>query len=353
MTTTPGSVAQTTTGVAAGLAILYFLRPVLVPFFLAVLLRILIAGIVSLVIRLLPRAPKWLILVATAAIVGFSAYSIFIVILQGMSDLIKQAPVIPAQLDSLIRSVSVGFGRKFDLASVLGLVDFPALEHGLAAGVGDAVSKAFLTLFFFVFMLLGPGSDADPKIIKATTNEARANSQRVVLSKITRRVQAYLVSQTAINLAIAAISAAVFRFAELPDTAFWSVTVFLLAFMPVVGPFVASVVPAVFAAIHSGSLAVPLGVFVIVLAVFQIAHNLIMPKVQAKSTNTDPLIGIFALGIWTLLWGVPGAILATPLTVLMMVIAAQFESTRWLAILMSHDGVPDAVDAVDAQLPGG
>jgi AI-2 transport protein TqsA len=48
MATTPSSVAQTATGVAACLAILYFLRPVLVPFFLAVLLRILIAGIVSL-----------------------------------------------------------------------------------------------------------------------------------------------------------------------------------------------------------------------------------------------------------------------------------------------------------------
>jgi AI-2 transport protein TqsA len=345
MTTTPSSVAQTTTGVAAGLAILYFLRPVLVPFFLAVLLRILIAGIVSLVVRVLPRAPKWLILVATAGIVGFSAYSIFIVILQGMSDLVKQAPALPTQLDSLIRSVSVGFGRKFDLATVLGLIDFPSLEHNLASGVGDAVSKAFLTLFFLVFMLLGPSTDANPRIIKTTTNEARASSQRAVLSKITRRVQVYLISQTAINLAIAAISAVVFRFAQLPDTAFWSVTVFLLAFMPVVGPFVASIVPALFAAIHSGSIALPLGVFVIVLLVFQIAHNLIMPKVQAKSTNTDPLVGMLALGIWTLLWGVPGAILATPLTVLMMVIAAQFENTRWLAILMSHDGVPDVADS--------
>jgi len=134
MTTTPSSVAQTTTGVAAGLAILYFLRPILVPFFLAVLLRILIAGIVSLVVRVLPRAPRWLILVATVGIVGFSAYSIFIVILQGMSDLVKQAPALPAQLDNLIRSVSVGFGRRFDLATVLGLIDFPSLEHNLASG---------------------------------------------------------------------------------------------------------------------------------------------------------------------------------------------------------------------------
>jgi len=344
MATTPSSVAQTATGVAACLAILYFLRPVLVPFFLAVLLRILIGGIVSLVMRMLPRAPRWLVLVATVVIVGFSAYSILIVILQGTSDLIKQGPALPAELDSLIRSVSVGFGRKFDLATVLGFIDFPALEHSLASGIGEAVSEAFLTLFFFMFMLLGPTTDTDPKVVKIATNEARANSHRMVLYKVVRSVQIYLISQTAVNLAIAAIAAAVFRFAQLPDTAFWSVTVFPLAFMPVVGPFVASVVPALFAAIHSESIAVPLGVFAIVLSIFQIAHNLVLPKLQAKSTNTDPLVGMFALGIWTLLWGVPGAILATPLTVLMMVIAAQFQSTRWLAIFMSNDGEPDTVD---------
>ncbi|EON13261.1 MULTISPECIES: AI-2E family transporter [Pandoraea] len=343
MTTTPGSVAQTTTGVAAGLATLYFLRPVLIPFFLAILLRILISGIVSVVVRLLPRAPKWLILVATAAIVGFTAYSIFIITLQGISDLIQQSPDLPAQLDRLIRSAAVGFGRKFDLATVIGLIDLPKLEHSLAAWVGNAVSMAFLTLMFLVFMLLGAMTNTEPKILRITTSEARANSQRIVLNKIVHGVQAYLISQTAINLAIAVISALVFRIAELPNTAFWAVTVFFLAFMPVVGPFVASVVPALFAALHSDSITVPLGVFVLTLSIFQIAHNLVLPKLQAKSTNTDPLVGLFALGIWTLVWGVPGAILSTPLTVLVMVIAAQFESSRWLAILISHDGAPDAV----------
>ncbi|VVD75625.1 AI-2E family transporter [Pandoraea pneumonica] len=342
MTSTPGSVGQTTTGVAAGLAILYFLRPVLIPFFLAVLLRILISGIVSVVVRLLPRAPKWLILLATVVIVGFSAYSIFIVTLQGISDLIKQSPDLPGQLDRLIRTATVGFGRRFDLATVLALIDLPHFEHTIAAWLGDAVSMAFLTLMFLVFMLLGSMRNADPKILRITTSEARANSQRLVLNKIVHGVQAYLISQTAINLAIAVISALVFRVAELPNTAFWAVTVFLLAFMPVVGPFVASVVPALFAALHSDSISVPLAVFLVTLAIFQIAHNIVQPKLQARSTNTDPLVGIFALGIWTLIWGVPGAILSTPLTVLVMVIAAQFQSSRWLAILISHDGDPDS-----------
>lgn len=344
-TTTPGSVAQTTTGVAAALAILYFFRPVLVPLFLAVLLRILISGIVSLVVRIVPRAPRWLVLVVTAATVGFSAYSIFIVILQGVGDLVSQSASLPHKLDHLIQRSTIGFGRKFDLPTVLNIINFPEMEKSVTSGMGDAVSKAFLTLLFFVFMLWGSSTNKDPKLVRVTSNEARAQTQRLVLNRITRSVQAYLLSQTAINLGIALICAGVFRMAELPNTAFWSVVVLLLAFVPVVGPFLASIVPALFAAVHGQSMSLAIIVFLVIQSIFQIAHNLIQPRVQAKSNNIDPLVGVFALGIWTLLWGVPGAILATPLTVLMMVVAAQFESSRWLAVFISHDGVPDPVDS--------
>jgi predicted PurR-regulated permease PerM len=41
-----------------------------------------------------------------------------------------------------------------------------------------------------------------------------------------------------------------------------------------------------------------------------------------------------------LLWGVPGAFLAIPLTVMAMIVFAQFEQTRWAAILISNDGTP-------------
>ena len=345
MTTKPSTVAQTTTGVAAGLAIFYFLRPVLVPFFLALLLRVLVGGIVALVIRLAPRAPKWLTVIATAAIVGLGAYGIFIIILQGITDLVKQGPMLPAQFEGLAHLIGMGLGRSLNSATVLGLIDLPTIEHNLASSLGDAMSEGLLTLIFLFFMLLGPGIDADPKVDKFAGNETRARSQRLIFHHIVRGVQAYLVSQTVINFAIAILAAIVFHFSPLADKAFWAVSVFLLAFMPVVGPFVASAGPAMFIALQTQSLVPPLVVFLSVLLIFQVAHNVLLPRIQARSTNTDPLIGILLLGVWTLLWGIPGAILSTPLTVLMIDVSAQFQSTRWLAIVMSHDGNPNPNDS--------
>jgi predicted PurR-regulated permease PerM len=40
------------------------------------------------------------------------------------------------------------------------------------------------------------------------------------------------------------------------------------------------------------------------------------------------------------LWGVPGAFLAVPLTLMLMMVFTQFQSTRWIAALLSNDGNP-------------
>jgi AI-2 transport protein TqsA len=49
---------------------------------------------------------------------------------------------------------------------------------------------------------------------------------------------------------------------------------------------------------------------------------------------------LLALAIWGAIWGIPGMFLSAPLTVLMMILFAQTESTRWMAILLSANGEP-------------
>lgn len=68
---------------------------------------------------------------------------------------------------------------------------------------------------------------------------------------------------------------------------------------------------------------------------------------QAARQNVDPAIGILAFSIWSLLWGISGAVLAYPLTLTLMIAFAQFERTRWIAVLISNDGKPAA--SVDAE----
>ena len=71
-----------------------------------------------------------------------------------------------------------------------------------------------------------------------------------------------------------------------------------------------------------------------------IIDNVVMPKLQSDELNIDPLLVLISIGFWGAILGAPGVLLSTPLTVTVMAIAAEFESTRWLAILLSRDGHP-------------
>ena len=51
---------------------------------------------------------------------------------------------------------------------------------------------------------------------------------------------------------------------------------------------------------------------------------------------------VLALAFWSLIWGVAGAFLSIPLTVIAMAVLAEFRSTRWIAVLLSSDGQPYA-----------
>jgi predicted PurR-regulated permease PerM len=71
-----------------------------------------------------------------------------------------------------------------------------------------------------------------------------------------------------------------------------------------------------------------------------VVGNIIAPRMQGRSLHMDPLVVLLSLAFWGWLWGVIGMFLSTPLTVIVMVICAQFQGSRWVAVLLSADGRP-------------
>ena len=80
--------------------------------------------------------------------------------------------------------------------------------------------------------------------------------------------------------------------------------------------------------------------FVALQAIYFVVGNIVLPRMQGDSLNMDPTVVLLSLAVWGALWGMPGMFLSTPLTVACMVILAQFDGSRWIAILLSEDGDP-------------
>ena len=59
---------------------------------------------------------------------------------------------------------------------------------------------------------------------------------------------------------------------------------------------------------------------------------------------------IVALAFWGVIWGIPGMVLSTPLTVVTMAVLAQFPGTRWIAVMLSSDGDPLGEAKLAAQI---
>ena len=67
--------------------------------------------------------------------------------------------------------------------------------------------------------------------------------------------------------------------------------------------------------------------------------------------NIDPVMILLSLGFWGTVWGPTGMFLSTPLTILVMVILAQFDGARWIAVLLSADGDPHSVGVIATHPP--
>ena len=66
----------------------------------------------------------------------------------------------------------------------------------------------------------------------------------------------------------------------------------------------------------------------------------------SRQLNLSPFVVVVALSLWSALWGLPGAILAIPITSMLAIIFAAFPTTRFLAVLLA-----ERVDGLDEPKP--
>jgi AI-2 transport protein TqsA len=115
----------------------------------------------------------------------------------------------------------------------------------------------------------------------------------------------------------------------------WGVLNFLLNYIPVVGNLVGIVPPSLYALIQfqSGTMAVVAFVGFSVIQV--VISNFVYPTLQGRSLSLSPIAIVVALAFWGWVWGIAGGLIAVPLTVAIVIVCEHFESTRWVAVLVS------------------
>ncbi len=322
-------------------AALYWLRAIVAPLALALFLLIMIDGLAGSVRRYARAIPAAASLPAAIALVTMAFLGSVWIVVHGAQGFIARLSQFHTRLAEITAEVAGHFhlvtAPSFD--ELLTRIDPTQYLGVLASGGGDFLSQVLFVLLYLGF-LLAARSSFRKKIISIFPNrDDRAGAQHV-FDRVRLGVEQYVWVQTVLNAVIGIICWAMMTAVGLDNAAFWAFVIFVSSYIPIIGGMLAVLAPPLFALIQFHSYWQAGVLLVGITAVNFVAGNIFLPRMQGKSMNIDPVVVLLSLAFWGALWGVAGAFLSTPLTVVVMAVLAEFEGSRWIAVLLSGDGEP-------------
>jgi predicted PurR-regulated permease PerM len=313
---------------------------------------ILLAAVITITLLPVPKAleqrglksgPALLatILLVVLFIVGFT-WLMLASISQMNEQLATYSSSFQAQNDSVDSDATVVDQIGQSVMKTLNQQQYSQLFSTLLAIFGSAVSQLFLTLLIFIFMLYTALSLPNLSRIGIDA-QAGALEQTIGLTSNVRR---YMALTAFINLLVGIGDALLLWYFDVPYAILWGAIAWVLGFIPAVGYWIALIPPVLLAYSLYGT-RTALIIFIMYAVINGTAANIISPRVLGKGLSISPLIVFVSVFIWGWLLGAIGAILAIPLTMLLIAILESFPTTQWMARLMSF--VPGSEKEVDAE----
>ena len=196
-----------------------------------------------------------------------------------------------------------------------------------------ALSSKFVMTFVFLMFMLVEAPYLDDKIDKAFGK----NAERVkkIISTISEEVSRYLGTLALISFATGVCAWIVLEIFDVQLAAGWGVLTFLLNFIPTVGSIIATIPPVVMAIIQfSPGLFKPFLVLISLTAIQVTIGNIITPKVVGDRLGVSPVVILLSLLLWGMIWGIPGALLSTPIISIIKIVCENIPSLHSVAILI-------------------
>jgi AI-2 transport protein TqsA len=335
------STAQIITGIAAAVALLHFLASIIIPFVIAFVLTVLVNALVHFIQSRWATAPGWAVSLLAGLVVITTASTGIFIMAQGAAEIVSQGPALVSRLDDIVLGIgrSLHLSEPLHLTSILGKISVADVAGFLLAGMQGLFSGLLLMVVYFGFMLAGRKRIA-AKVEKAAGSSSRANAIKMTVGRIEADIETYVWVQTITGLVLTVSATGVMLVVGLNNVLFWAVLFFLLTFIPNIGVTIGSIAPSLFALVQFQTIWQAITIFLVIQFVATIVGNLFYPRLQANTQNIDPVATLLSLAFWSWLWGLPGAFLAVPMTLMSMMVFTQFSSTRWVAALLSNDGNP-------------
>lgn len=151
------------------------------------------------------------------------------------------------------------------------------------------------------------------------------------------KIRRYMLVRTVMSLLTGALVWLAASLAGLNLAVELGVIAFVLNYIPFVGPFIATLLPTLFALIQIGSWQTAVLLFIGLNIVQFAVGSYIEPRVAGGALSMPPVVVLFSVFLWTFMWGLFGAFIGVPITIAIVTLCAQHPASRWLADLLRTD----------------
>lgn len=329
---------------AAIIAGLWWFKDLLTPLALAIFLWLTIDAFAESLRKRLPFIPKVAAIPMAVLIVFLSLTFIVGFVIEYATEFSRSLGAYQLRLNEVIAQGHAMLhlsGLPPTVGQLFAKVNPSLLLRGVADTLQNFGGQA-LFVIIYVASLFAAQASLPKKMEQIFGTGAELSRAGQIGKAISRSMEQYLWVQTITGVMIAAACWGLFTLMGLKNGLFWAMVTFVLSYIPVVGGVAASVLPALFALVQFTSPVPALVILGVSQGIQFLVGNVIQPRMTGDSLNISVLVVFMSLAFWGKLWGGPGMFLAVPLTVMLMIILAQFPSTRWIAVMMSNNGNPDS-----------
>jgi len=365
---TPGLRGLTTLAVCVVfVAALYLGREVLIPITLAILLSFVLAPLSNLLRRAhLGRVPSVILSVVIAIGVILAVGTVVgTQIAELASDIPRYQATIHEKLDTIrglttehLSSIMGSVGREVERASkseprppgTAPVAQRPNVAAPMAVEVRqpdptplelaeriispvlNPLATAAIIFIVAIFVLLQQEDLRDRLIRLFGSRDLHRTT--VAMDDAARRLSRYFLTQLAINAAFGCIIGTGLFFIGIPSPVLWGVLATMLRFVPYVGAMMAGVIPVALGASVDPGWTMMLSAAALFLVTEPIMGQVVEPMLYGRSTGLSPFSVVVSAIFWAWIWGPIGLILATPLTLCLVVLGRHVERLEFLDVIL-------------------
>jgi predicted PurR-regulated permease PerM len=191
----------------------------------------------------------------------------------------------------------------------------------------------------FLFLVLIDRQDLRDRLLRLLGGNLHRTTD--AMDEAGTRISRYLTMQLVVNACYGVPMAVGLWLIGVPGAVVWGAVAAVMRFMPYVGPMIAAVFPLAIAFAVDPGWSLVLWTLALIALLEVLSNNVVEPWLYGASTGLSALSLMVSASFWTVLWGPIGLVMATPLTVCLLVIGRHLPQLQALDVLLGSQPALD------------